>query len=127
MLSSALATLVVGAHLAFVLFVVGGGLLVRRWPRLAWVHLPCAVWGIYVELAGRICPLTPLENALRQRAGEAGYPEGFLEHYLVAIVYPSGLTTTLQWLLGGGALAVNVAIYAWLLRRRMMPSSAPRS
>jgi hypothetical protein len=127
MLYALLATIVVALHLAFALFVVGGGLLVRRRPRLAWVHLPCAAWGIYVELAGKICPLTPFENALRQRAGEAGYPEGFLEHYLAAIVYPTGLTPALQWLLGGGALAVNVVIYAWLLRRRMMPRSGLRS
>jgi len=127
MLFSTLAALVLALHLAFVLFVVGGGLLVRRRPRLAWVHLPCAAWGIYVELAGKICPLTPFENALRQRAGEAGYPEGFLEHYLAAIVYPTGLTPALQWLLGGGALAVNAVIYAWLLRRRMMPRSGLRS
>jgi hypothetical protein len=126
MLFALLATLVVALHLAFVLFVFGGGLLVRRRPHLAWLHLPCAAWGIYVELAGEICPLTPLENALRQRAGEAGYAEGFLEHYLIAIVYPSGLTPALQWVLGGLALAVNLAVYAWILRRRMMPPSAPR-
>jgi len=125
MLFSLLATAVVALHLGFVVFVVAGGLLVRRWPRVAWVHLPCAAWGVYVELAGRICPLTPLENALRQRAGEGGYPEGFLEHYLAAIVYPSGLTPSLQWFLGAVALAVNLAVYAWLLRRRMMPGSGP--
>jgi len=127
MLYAWLATAVVALHLAFVVFVVAGGLLVRRWPRLAWVHLPCAVWGIYVELAGKICPLTPLENSLRRRAGEAGYAEGFLEHYLVAIVYPSGLTPTLQWLLGGLAIGANVAVYAWVLRRRMIPPSGPRA
>lgn len=126
MLHALLATLVVAAHLAFVLFVVGGGLLVRRRPRLAWIHLPCAAWGIYVELAGKICPLTPLENALRRRAGEAGYAESFLEHYLLAIVYPSGLTPALQWTLGGLALLANLAVYAWVLRRRMMPPAAPR-
>jgi hypothetical protein len=127
MLYAWLATAVVALHLAFVVFVVAGGLLVRRWPRLAWLHLPCAAWGIYVELAGKICPLTPLENSLRRRAGEAGYAEGFLEHYLVAIVYPSGLTPTLQWLLAGLAIGANVAVYAWVLRRRMIPPSGPRA
>lgn len=127
MLYAWLATAVVALHLAFVVFVVAGGLLVRRWPRLAWLHLPCAAWGIYVELAGKICPLTPLENSLRRRAGEAGYAEGFLEHYLVAIVYPSGLTPTLQWLLAGLAIGANLAVYAWILRRRMIPLSGPRA
>lgn len=127
MLYAWLATAVVALHLAFVVFVVAGGLLVRRWPRLAWLHLPCAAWGIYVELAGKICPLTPLENSLRRRAGEAGYAEGFLEHYLVAIVYPSGLTPTLQWLLAGLAIGANLAVYAWILRRRMIPPSGPRA
>lgn len=125
MLYAWLATAVVAVHLAFVVFVVAGGLLVRRWPRLAWVHLPCAAWGIYVELAGKICPLTPLENDLRRRAGAAGYAEGFLEHYLVAIVYPSGLTPSLQWTLGALAIAVNLGVYAWVLRRRMIRASEP--
>ncbi len=127
MLYAWLATAVVALHLAFVVFVVAGGLLVRRWPRLAGVHLPCAVWGIYVELAGTLGPRPPLEPRRRRRAAEAGYAEGFLEHYLVAIVYPSGLTPTLQWLLGGLAIGANVAVYAWVLRRRMIPPSGPRA
>lgn len=127
MLYALLATIVIALHLAFVLFVVAGGLLVRRRPRLAWIHVPCAAWGIYVELAGQICPLTPIENALRHRAGVAGYAESFLEHYLLAIVYPSGLTPALQWSLGGLALLANLAVYAWVLRRRMMPPAPPRS
>jgi hypothetical protein len=115
---SLLATLVVGAHLLFVAFVTAGGWLVLRRPRLAWVHLPCAAWGAYVEWSGRLCPLTPLENWLRRRAGEAGYEEGFIEHYLLAVVYPAGLDRTFQLVAGAVVVAVNVGVYAALLRRR---------
>jgi hypothetical protein len=85
---------------------------------LPWVHLPAAAWGAYVELSGRECPLTPLENALRLRAGEAGYREGFIAHYLGPVVYPPGLTAEIQWLLAGLVIASNVAVYALVLRRR---------
>jgi len=104
-------------HLAFVLFVVAGGLLVLRWPRLAWAHLPAAVWGIAIEFGGWICPLTPLENALRARAGLAGYTGGFVEHHVTAWLYPVGLTAPRQVLLGALALLVNVAAYSIVLRR----------
>jgi hypothetical protein len=117
-LYSLLAAAVVALHLAFILFVVLGGLALRRWPRLAWAHLPCAAWGAFVELSGRICPLTPLEIALRRRAGEAGYAEGFIEHYLAAIVYPEGLTRELQLGLGVAVLLLNAAAYAWALAGR---------
>jgi hypothetical protein len=122
---SLLATGVVALHLAFIVFVLGGGLLVRRRPRLAFVHLPCAVWGAFVELTGRVCPLTPLEVALRRRAGEAGYAEGFIEHYLTAIVYPTGLTREIQIALGLLVVAVNAAAYAyaWAWARRRPPSN----
>ncbi len=113
-----LADLVVGVHLAFVLFVVAGGLLVLRWPRLAWAHLPAAAWGAVVELAGWVCPLTPLENALRRRGGGVGYGGGFVEHYVVPILYPSELTRELQVGLGLGVVALNAGVYLWLLRRR---------
>lgn len=115
---SLFATLVVAGHLAFIAFVVGGGLLVRRWPRLLWLHLPCAVWAVYVEWNGRICPLTPLENWLRQRAGEAGYAETFIDHYLLAIVYPEGLTSGIQAAAALLVAGVNALVYAWLWRRR---------
>ena len=113
-----LADLVLVAHLAFLLFVVLGGLLLFRWPRLAWVHAPCALWGMLAEYAGIICPLTPLENALRHRGGETGFAGGFIEHYLTAAVYPAGLTRGVQVALGTFALAVNVFVYWRLLARR---------
>jgi hypothetical protein len=105
-------------HAAFLLFVVLGGLLVLRWPRLAWVHAPLAAWGVAVELGGLVCPLTPLENSFRQRAGGAGYAGGFIEHYITAVVYPAGLTRGVQLLLGGLLLALNAAVYWRLLARR---------
>ncbi|HEV8631544.1 MAG TPA: DUF2784 domain-containing protein [Thermoanaerobaculia bacterium] len=108
---------VVAFHFAFVLFVVLGGLLVWRWPRLAWLHLPCAVWGVLVEATGLICPLTPLEAWLRQRAGLALYEGGFIAHYLLRLLYPSGLTRGIQLVLGALVLALNGAIYAGLIRR----------
>ena len=114
-----LADLVVIAHALFIVFVVAGGLLVLRWPRAAWVHLPAAVWGVLIEWAGWICPLTPLENMLRRAAGQAGYSGGFVERYLLPLIYPAGLTPAVQLWLGLVVLVVNVAIYAlWWRRRR---------
>lgn len=112
-----LANAVVVVHALFILFVVWGGFLVwrRRW--VAAIHVPCAVWGVMIEYRGWICPLTPLENALRARAGEAGYGGGFVEHYLVPAIYPSGLTPRIQVMLGTFVLAINVLAYAVLLRR----------
>ena len=117
MLAAWLATLLVALHLAFIVFVVAGGFLVRRYPKLAWLHLPCAAWGVFIECSGGICPLTPLENLFRRRAGQAGYAESFLEHYLLALVYPDGLTQAFQ--LGAAALvlAANAIAYGPLLRR----------
>jgi hypothetical protein len=114
----ALADLVVVVHLAFVAFVVFGGLLVLRRPRLAWLHLPAAVWGVMIEFAGWMCPLTPLENAFRERGGEAGYSGGFVEHYLLPVLYPSGLTRGVQLMLGSLVLALNLAVYGAILARR---------
>lgn len=105
-------------HLAFILFVAFGGLWVLRWPRLAWLHLPAAVWGAWVEFAGWICPLTPLENHLRRVAGEAGYTGGFVDHYLWPLIYPAGLTREMQWALGIGVVVLNAALYGWLMIRR---------
>lgn len=105
-------------HFAFVVFVVLGGLLALRWPRVAWLHLPAAAWGVLIELFGWPCPLTAVENRLRQAAGEAGYGGGFVEQHLLPIVYPGGLTRGMQFLLAGGVLLVNLAIYGWLWRRR---------
>lgn len=113
-----LADLVLVLHLAFVLFVVLGGLLVRRWPGVAWLHLPAVAWGAAIEFGGWICPLTPLEVALRHRGGEAGYAGGFVEHYVTAVLYPDGLTRTVQVVLGVVVIAINGAVYLRLLTRR---------
>ena len=110
------ATLVV--HGLFVLFVVAGGLLVLRWPRVAWLHLPAAAWGALIEFAGWICPLTHLENWLRLRGGGAAYGGGFIERYLTAAIYPDGLTQNVQYALGALVIAINGLVYWRLWRRR---------
>jgi len=117
MLPRLLADLLVLLHLAFALFVVLGGFLVLRRPRLAWLHLPAAAWGAGIEAAGWICPLTPLENDLRRAAGQAGYAAGFIEHYLLRVLYPEGLTRSDQLALAGLVLAINLIAYTLLLRR----------
>jgi hypothetical protein len=111
------ADLVVALHVLFIAFVIGGGLLVWRWHRLAWAHVPAAMWGALIEFAGWICPLTPLENALRQRAGDAGYAGGFVEHYVIPVVYPAGLTPTVQIVLGTGVIVVNLIAYGVIIAR----------
>lgn len=114
-----LADLVVVVHFLFIAFVVGGALLLFRWPRVAWLHLPAAAWGVFVEWSGRVCPLTPLENALRRAAGEAGYGGGFVERYLLPVIYPAGLTPAVQLWLGVFVVVINAAAYAaWWRRRR---------
>ena len=112
-----LADAVVLAHFAFVAFVVGGGFLTWRWPFAALAHLPALAWGLWIELSGRICPLTPFENHLWSRAGEAGYAGGFVEHYIVPVLYPPGLTRSTQWVLAGVLLLLNVIAYGGLLIR----------
>jgi hypothetical protein len=114
----ALADLVLVVHLSFVLFVVLGGLLVLRWPKMAWLHVPAAIWGVLIEYAGWICPLTPLENSLRRSGGEAGYSGGFIEHYIQPALYPAGLTRGTQMVLGSLALIVNLTAYGVLIARR---------
>jgi Protein of Unknown function (DUF2784) len=112
-----LADLVVIFHFAFVLFVVLGGLLVLRWPRLAYVHLPVALYGALIELVGWICPLTPLEKRLRESAGLQGYQGGFVEHYILPVLYPAGLTRGVQWVLGMLVIGINLVIYAVVARK----------
>ena len=123
---SALADAVLVLHLAFVVFVAFGALMVLRWPRIAWVHLPAAVWGIAIELGGWICPLTPLENRLRELAGDSTYRGDFIARYLMPVIYPEGLTREAQLALGLAALVGNGAIYAVVVRRkrRMMAPGA---
>lgn len=117
-----LADATVVVHLGFVLFVVAGSLLVLRWPALAWLHVPAAIWGAWIEFAGWICPLTPLENWLRRQGGQAGYSASFVDHYLLPVLYPAALTRELQWMLGGVVVMINVAAYAMILRRRRRPT-----
>ena len=116
-MTSVLADSVVLLHMCFVVFVVAGGLLALRWRRMAWVHVPCAVWGAWIEFAGWVCPLTPLEIWLRRRAGEVGYETGFIEHYVLPVLYPSELTRSTQLVLGTAVVVLNVALYAWVWRR----------
>jgi hypothetical protein len=113
---------VVGLHFIFVLFVVIGGLLALRWPRVAYLHIPAAVWGAAIELAGWICPLTPLENSLRTQAGSAGYSGGFVEHYILPVLYPSALTRDAQLVLGFLVIAFNLTVYAYVFRRKRQAS-----
>ena len=115
---SLLADAVLVLHLGFILFVMLGGLLVLRWPLLAWGHVPAVLWGIYVELSGRICPLTPLENSLREAAGQAGYSGGFIDHYLTALIYPDGLSRNIQMGLAAVVVLINGGVYWRLLARR---------
>lgn len=114
-----LADAVLVLHLGFILFATLGAALLLRWPRLIALHLPALGWGIWIELSGGICPLTPLENSFRARAGEQGYRGSFIEHYLVPVIYPDGLTRETQWILAAILIIVNAALYGlWLQRRR---------
>jgi len=113
-----LADAVLLLHLGFILFVVAGALLLVRKPALLPLQLAAAVWGVAIEAGGAVCPLTWLELRLRGLAGEAGYSGGFVDHYVVALIYPAGLTRASQYLLGAGVLLVNGVVYAWLWRRR---------
>jgi hypothetical protein len=103
-------------HLGFILFALFGALMAARWRWL--LHLPAAGWAVFVELSGRSCPLTVIENHLLMKAGHSGYSESFIEHYLLPIIYPAGLTPAVQWVLAATVIAVNVALYGWLLWRR---------
>lgn len=113
-----LADLVVLLHGAFILFVVAGAAVVWRWPRLAPLHLGCAAWGAWIELTGGLCPLTPLENHFRRLAGQSGYEGGFIAHYLIPLIYPSGLDARTQVVLGVAVIVINFVAYAILWRRR---------
>jgi hypothetical protein len=115
MIWSLIADALVLIHFAFTVFVIFGGLLIWRWRWTALLHLPALAWGCWVEVSHGICPLTPLENHFRQLGGEAGYTGGFLAHYLVAVLYPPGLTWHIQWLLAGLLVLLNLAVYGWLL------------
>ncbi|HEY3279070.1 MAG TPA: DUF2784 domain-containing protein [Gemmatimonadales bacterium] len=117
MLYRLLASAVVAFHGLFVAFVVLGGFLAWRWRRVAALHLPCAAWGVLIEYRHWTCPLTPLENHLRAKAGSAGYDGGFIEHYVWPVLYPSGLTPRAQLALGTVVLVINLVAYGVLARR----------
>ena len=119
MLYRVTADLLVLLHLAFIIFVIAGGLAVLKWQWMAWLHLPAAAWGALIEFRGWVCPLTPLEKNLRRLAGEEGYSEGFIEHYLLQIVYPPGFTRDIQVGLGIAVILINMLIYGVLLYRSL--------
>ena len=126
MIYRVLAEAVLVVHLLFIVFVIFGSLLVFRWRKAAWVHVPCLIWGASIIMAGWICPLTPLENHLRRAAGEQGYDTGFIEHYLLAVVYPGGLTPAVQIVLGLLLLGFNGLVYAlWFRRSRRKKDRTP--
>ena len=112
-----LADVIVLAHFLFFAFVICGGLLVIRWPRVAFVHLPAAIWGAVVEIFGWVCPLTPLENNFRLLAGNSSYSVDFIARYLIPLIYPGNLTTTIQQLFGGMVITVNMIIYTIAVRK----------
>jgi hypothetical protein len=121
---AALAALIVFAHLVFVVFATLGGVLALRWPRVAWVHLPAAAWAAFVEFTGRLCPLTPLENALRRRAGLEDYSGDFVAHYVFPVLYPEGLTREAQMAIGAFVLVLNAIAYTFVLRSRRRAGAA---
>ncbi len=122
MLYRVLADLVMLLHFAYIVFVMGGAFLVlhRRW--WMWLHLPAVAWGVWIEFYAKTCPLTPLENSLRSRAGQQGYEGGFIDHYLTRAIYPEGLTTRGQVVLGAVVLILNAVLYWWVWRRTRVPS-----
>lgn len=120
-----LADALVVLHFAFIVFVVLGAFTAYRWPKMVWVHVPCALWGAWIEITGGICPLTPTEVRLRRMGGAEGYAGSFIEHYLLPIIYPSGLTRAHQLLLGGLIVAVNLGVYGFLMWRRVKARSSP--
>ena len=111
-----LADALVAVHLLFVVFVVAGGFLLVRWPKLVWLHLPAAAWGAYIEFTGKVCPLTPLENRLRILGGGDAYSGDFVERYLLPVLYPENLTLPIQWVLGGAVIGVNLLAYGLAYR-----------
>ena len=119
-----LADAVALVHFLFVLFVVAGSLLALRWPRAAWFHAPALIWALFVECAGTLCPLTPLENRLRVLGGESGYNDDFVSYWLLSLLYPASLTRSLQMTLGGSLFLLNVCLYTWIwTKRRPKPVS----
>jgi hypothetical protein len=121
MLFKALADLVVLIHLLFIAFAVFGAALAVRWRWMPWIHLPAAAWGAAIEFMGWYCPLTPLENWLRRASGGMGYSQGFIERYIIPLMYPGNLTRELQIVLGCVVVGVNLAIYFFVWRQARHP------
>ena len=119
-----LADALVVLHSTFILFVGLGAFTAYRWPKMVWAHIPCALWGAWIEMTGGICPLTPIEVRFRRLGGEEGYTGSFIEHYLVPIIYPSGLTRGHQLVLGSLVVAINLGAYGFLLWRRSVGISS---
>jgi len=113
-----LADLTLLAHFAFIVFVLLGGLLVLKWPQIAWLHIPAALWGALTEFFSLPCPLTPLEKYFQRLAGDTPYEGDFIARYLLPLIYPAELTPTVQIVLGAIVVALNIAIYGWLLARQ---------
>ena len=111
------ADLMLVLHFGFIAFVVVGAVGIMRWPKLAWLHVPAAAWGAWIEISGGICPLTTLENRFRLSAGEEGYATSFVEYYLLPVIYPGGLTRTVQLVLAAAVIITNVSLYTYVLRR----------
>ncbi|NJN51536.1 MAG: DUF2784 domain-containing protein [Gammaproteobacteria bacterium] len=124
MVSSLLADLVLVIHFALILFALFGALAVMRWGALIWLHLPYVAWSAAVNLIPMTCPLTPLENTLRHRAGEAGYEGGFIDHYLTALIYPNAMDETTALVAGVSVIVWNVGLYAWIVRSRRHRATA---
>ena len=125
MLAGLAADAVVVLHFLFIVFVVLGGLSVLKWPWLAWLHLPAATWGALISYKGWVCPLTPLENRLRLASGDPSYSGGFVEHYIIPVIYPPGLTPGVQLLLAATVVAINVVVYGWLTYRLTRRNGEP--
>ncbi len=117
MAAAIIADLIMILHFGFIIFVVVGGLAVARWSWIAFLHLPAVVWGVLIELLNWTCPLTPLEASYRYAAGQAGFGDGFIEHYLMPLIYPSGLTRSVQFTIAAVVLGANVFVYTLVIRR----------
>jgi hypothetical protein len=119
MAASLAADAVLVLHLAFILFAVFGGVLVLWYPKIAWLHLPALTWAVWIAATHGICPLTPLENSLRRVAGEAGYSGTFIDHYVMPLIYPTGLTPTHQTWIAIVLAASNALLYGWALLKAL--------